>query len=369
MKILHISDIHMGHPRVHASITYNSLRTHVYPLLSDVDVLIIGGDTADRGLALDSSPSRIIVQFLMDLCDLIKKYNFLLRIVRGTWSHDRDSVRIINTIAKSKRVSNKVKYFDTIEIEYIKKFNRSFMYVPDDVPFDDLEHRIINKIKDTKTGKVDVMVFHGAMKHALPYMPKVPVNTVNADNWNGYINEVCCCGHIHQRSVYKNKFIFSGSFDRSCHGDEGAKGCFLIDLKDDGTRRIKFIENPSAVIFKTLDFNNISMSDGIDLIAETIAKCSEDRLDVDIPTYIRILVNDMITKAALLGHTSKAYGTVKNIKISYKSDNADIVVDVEEDEEESVFIVTPDNLPQIIAERINQKLSVERISEILDCSG
>lgn len=365
MKILHAADFHLGNYQAKASVICDNIRKHIYPLLKDIDMFVLAGDLFDRGLAYDAEASRVVTEFLLELCSLSKQHGFLIRVLRGTWSHDRNSVKILETIAKAKGVTDTVKYVDIITIEYIEKFDKSIIYIPDDVPFNELESKVISRIKDTKSGIVDIAIFHGMMKHVLPPMPREPINTINANNWFKYIKYVCLCGHIHQKSIFRGKFVYSGSFDRLCHGDEGTKGFFIIEILEDKPPTIKFIENTDAYVFKSLDLNNKSFSDGISYITDSINKFNKVRTNPDKAIHIRILINDIITKSALMSYCSEQYKSGDNIKITYKTESLNPIV--EEDEiEEDMLIVTPETLAQLINDRIDNELSVNEISDILN---
>ena len=95
MKIVVLSDLHYGHRKVSGKHLYFNLVKFAYPEIEKCDLLILSGDTFHSLLDFNHPAASYIIQFFNDLFYMSQKYHFKIRILRGTYSHDRDQVRYI----------------------------------------------------------------------------------------------------------------------------------------------------------------------------------------------------------------------------------------------------------------------------------
>ncbi|MCP4394430.1 MAG: hypothetical protein GY804_09235 [Alphaproteobacteria bacterium] len=373
VRFLSISDLHGGTYNTNITAMYKYWETYLYPQLSEIDILFIVGDVFDKGMAYDSSASQVLTRFIIDICYMANDFGFLIRVVRGTYSHDRNSSVMIQIVGNHICDKGQVRYFDTVEIEHIEKFNKSILYVPDDLPYNDAQERVIELIKSTSKGSVDILAFHGMCKHQLPYgIPKPPLNTIDMKKWVKYVNDIIITGHVHQKSIFipnktKNTpVVCNGSFDRIAHGEEEAKGCYLITIEDGKNPVIKFIHNKEAHVFKTIYFIEVDTEKSITSLDETVDVLTNNRKYNAALINIRIIINDPIQKAAVQKYCLTHFKHM-NIRFTFKSEKEDLFEDVEEDveEEKESIIATPETLPLIIFERGGGIISKDRITSIL----
>lgn len=261
MKWLALNDFHLGHNHIPPDLAHENLKLIVYPLLKDIDLLTIGGDFYDTSLYLDHQASIHAIEILDELCQQAKQHNFAIRVIRGTYTHDRD--QLIQMVGISKKYQIDFAYYTDISIDICKGY--SFLYLPDNLPYPIEEEmkRIKNSLTDlSDTGTVDCVVGHGLFDYTLPSISSLGqhVKYYSTEAFGTLVNQVVIMGHVHQHSN-NDKVWYSGSFDRYCHGEEELKGCLLITLGDHEPK-VNFIEN-------TFSMPHISLT----ITGSTIEEC------------------------------------------------------------------------------------------------
>lgn len=368
MKILHTADWHIGTSRIYPQTIYNNLKEFLFPYLNDeLDMFILAGDFTDKGISYDSNASHIATEIIIDMVLLSKKHNFDIVVLDGTFSHDKYNNKMFLTIAKQLNAEENVYLFDEMKIKYFDKYDKYFMFVPDDLPSTNLEKDIIKLIKTLPDKQVDYLIFHGMVNHVLPHMPHKPPNTINADILLPYIKYYAMSGHIHQTSIYKNKWYMAGSFERDVHGDFTKKGFFYFDTDK---KNIKFIENKNATIFETIDLKKYKLDDitiVTNIISDKLDNILNNKNHINNKKHIRFLTSHNIIKLAIQQWIIENY-SFKNLYFKYESkedrDRIEDIIDEEEEKEETI-IINEKTFPSIIKEEINNILSIEEIKEIL----
>ncbi len=281
---LHLADVHFGSGHVNPYRLHKTFESIVYPLIDDsLDLITIGGDWFDSALYVDSIAALIATEVLTDLITLSSKHDVAIRVIRGTYTHDRDQLQVLNAIA-SRNANVDYKYYDKLSIDVVKDQLR-FIYAPDNLPmtslqvYDWLEENLMDE-------KADCMLVHGYFEHVLPTVVGTGkhLEAFNGDLMQRYVTKIIAAGHVHQSSVYKDFVYYPGSFDRLCHGDEGDKGCLLFTITPSRTHFVETIPNPQATPHVTI---YLTKTDPDEAYAEAI-----EALKVKLPNppwgYVRI---------------------------------------------------------------------------------
>lgn len=316
IKITHCADIHLGKNWVIPTTLQDRLRTYLYPHVASSQLFIIGGDFYDTAMLLDWDSAVISTCICHELCHLAQDNNVAIRVIRGTYLHDRDQLRQFAAIAKSYRNLN-FKYITSMEVE--KVCGIKILYLPDELPFKTAEDCVAAAKEKLSThasafgNTVDFVVGHGMFEHTMPLCAKHCSLVYSECMFSPWVNGYVLMGHIHTASVYK-KVLYSGSFDRLAHGEEEAKGFFTLQvpLHDVEKTQYKFRENPEATIFTTLDVDpDLSVEQNLAHIVDKITTI----LGVEQFGNFRIRSDDAIVRTAICKSLANRFKT-SSIRIS-----------------------------------------------------
>jgi hypothetical protein len=369
--IINLTDVHLGHYKTPSQYIIDNLYMYLFPLLKQetTKLLLINGDFLDTLLYLNPSVN-IILGFIVDLLYRCNKESIVVRVVRGTYSHDRNQMSLFKLLYDKHKFTNDLKYIDKLTYENINSLNRSFIYIPDDLPYED-SYAIIEEVKNllsiNNVSHVDYVTVHGNFAHALPENISLPKCTFSAEQFKDFVKKAVLCGHIHLVSVYENVY-FSGSFDRLAHNEEERKGFFyILDMENGFTP--KFIENKNAMPYIT--FNMMNITDLDDIISDFDKRMDKFYKDRSVYGFVRVIHNSKEVKTILTRYVKQNY---TNIIFTYKKDKTEKdnqfklhqMKEINKDRP----IPTPDTLPKLIHERLklksNIELSEEMIQSILD---
>ena len=349
IRLLHLPDIHFGHPQIKAEVIHDHLKEIVYPYLNDdLDILSIDGDFFHTLLDMNSLDGFHVNTVISELRELAVIHNFLIRVVRGTFSHDRLQNRFF--IKHKDSDTHRVKVFQKPELEYIKEFDIWILYKPDDLPEENVWENMCKLIDQQHIDKVDIFINHGYFEHLLPKnIPHIPHGMLNAIEVKKKVKGVTLNGHIHRPGVYEG-VISGGSFERLQFGEEEDKGFFIVDYnKEKHTVKYEFIKNTLAIPFKTFTLpKNKDLSSFKDWVYDL-------KLNKDEDVRIRVITNDTTLKPALLHIvrevTPKAVLLLKKVKEENLTELTTVVEKVE------LPILTEENLPFKIKEYLSDKYS------------
>lgn len=363
-KIAVISDIHFGNGRVHPIAIYEHLQDTLYPIIPSVDMLLILGDTFDTLLNMNSDAGLFAAKFIDDIVRLCKATDTFIRVVRGTFSHDRYQNRFFNIRKEGQDTLHGiplVKVIDRVSVEHISPLMLDLCYSPDDQPHQDLSQAIIDMLHTNHLESVDLLCSHGYYDHLLPHgLPNIPTNTIYYDRVSPYVRGMMLNGHVHKASVYQNKMISCGSYERLDFSNEEPTG-FWILTRDDNRWSYEFIENPYAIPFKTFMTSAYSGNEELSSAISTyITNLQEDGLPDNYPIYLRI-VGDPI------GIPEWIRATYPNVIVSDKKtksfqENYEITsFDMDE-----LTVITEDNILHMIYDRVKDvsSLTYKDIEEI-----
>ncbi len=253
ISILAISDVHIGCSRLNPHLLHEKFIKYVYPeITSDISILFICGDFFDTLLNLNAFAAFEAMDIIKELKTNCRQCGVDLRILRGTFTHDRNQPRHFINGENPDDLS--VRLYETVAVEYHEKTGLNILYIPDNVKTDHMYEDIENLLQAHNLDKVDILVHHGYFKHMLPeamLAKGIPAGCLEADKIKKYVKGCVLNGHVHLSSIYQN-VISIGSFDRLAHGEEEPKGFYRIDIND-GVYSFKFIENKDAMKFMTLN--------------------------------------------------------------------------------------------------------------------
>jgi hypothetical protein len=356
IKGLTFSDVHLGHGRVLAPVIHENIRRTIYPQLNDeLDILFIVGDFFDGLLDMNGQAGWVAYCIIAELIELAKKHKFLIRVVRGTFSHDRMQNQWFETESEPTYIGEDllVRVFNNISIEHINGLDIDIMYVPDDLPYEDAMPVIRETIAEHQLQKVDILLNHGYFSHLLPKgIPHEPPNTFKAENFDELVRGVVLNGHIHQPGVYR-KVISHGSFERLAHGEEEAKGCFVIYYDNEsGKCSHEFLENKNATTFKTFDLTKWrSESEVLSEYGGWLKHLLANDISTSNPIFIRIICDDAMLKQAVLTFTREQSERVilSSKKSNRKSEDNEDGEDIRTSTVD-LPIITEDNLSEMVVE-------------------
>ena len=306
-KIVAISDLHFGHIRVPSSDTANDIRRHLFPQLdASVDMLTISGDVFDRLISMNQNDSLTVLELFTDIFKICAKYDIVLRIVRGTFSHDHRQLDFIYKLYCKLDLVIDYRSFDTLFLEYIKRFDIHILYIPDNLPYatkEDVLENIHMFLKASDIKAVDYVIMHGELSHLI--FGHINPKAFHAEDFDQICKRFVISGHIHKPLFYK-KTISVGSFNRLAHNEEEQKGFWIIQEQP------KFVPNKTATIFRTINCTKIAT------IEELLEKYTSvaNELDPDRLSFIRVIIRDIHIKHTLSRYNDTQY---PNIRLTFKT--------------------------------------------------
>ena len=369
-----MSDLHFGHKKVSGDHMYNNLKTYAYPQLEQCSMCILSGDIFHYLLDFNNAASRFVLQFINDLFFMSLKYKFSIRVLRGTYTHDRNQVEFLEQCAHKymdeQVIDLKVYTKVSVDEECIDGELIRIAYLPDDIPYKS-QYEVIdvvnNLLTTMKWDKVDMVIGHGYGQHVLPPGVAGPSVVYTIELLSTITKHLAIFGHVHTSSVKRYKdvtFMYVGSFERMCHGEEEKKGYICIDTT---TWSIKFIENKNTLLFSTYV---VPTDDVVEHMVEMFVRwMSMQSWSTQQMNYIRIVHEDADIRS-LLSSVVKEQFSMYPCCVSTKASNKTTAVDEPSMNDVSELIVpTEDNLVEIISSYITDHklyaLSEERIHELL----
>lgn len=362
MRVVCINDIHLGHPQIGAPIMRTNFNKLLYPQLNDdIDILFVGGDFFDSQLSLNSVAGYETACIIDELKTLAAKHNFIIRVLRGTFSHDRHQNQFFLTNTTESVINGEalVKVFSSITVEHIASLNINVLYIPDDLPYDDCTDAIETALLDNHVTTVDIVVNHGYFDHLLPpNMPHKPSNMLTKSFMNRICHGFIINGHIHNRNVYGN-ILNGGSFERLNHGEEQPKGFNVIDY--DVSKRSfssNFIHNIYTTLFLTYDLTEFpDEQEFVKWTNRILEKCESTNEKI----YLRIVGADPVIKQSL-----QTLAQARSDRFVIKLASAKRSLNVENIVMTSTVnlpIITPDNLSELLCGIINSRYSTTYSSD------
>lgn len=288
VKILYLSDIHLGNERNKASSIIKNLDNFFdhytdNSRFANIDAIMLAGDLFDKGLSFSSTATFESLEWMGRLMRFCYRRKIALRILRGTISHDREQPKVSEIIYRQMKEAGKdfdFRYVDTLCVEFMEKIQRNVLFVPDEWNADNAVtlKQVKQLMAEMNLKTVEVATMHGSFKYQLPGAPEtIPMHS--EPDYLSLVTEHIGIGHVHKYSVFEH-IVPQGSFDRLAHGEEEPKGGVLVTLSDSGPFH-EFIENKGAKIFKTVEVKHKDVDRSMEQLRKAVRNLPDD-------SYVRV---------------------------------------------------------------------------------
>lgn len=346
LNIVSFSDVHVFHPKT----STHDILYRLGRMLPDnqttavLDIIFIPGDFFDRIVPLNHKDVSEVIVWITNLYRLCAKHDIVIRILEGTPSHDRGQPLLFKRLAESIMLDVDVKYVDVLSIEHIDRFGIDVMYIPDEwrSNHDDIWLDVNTALADKGLKQVDYVLMHGCFEYQVP--PNINLPHHVSTRYQSIARKYVLCGHIHQQSR-KGNILVAGSFDRNCHGDEGAKGLWRIE--EGGTKdRVTFKINKDATIYSTIDVTGWEISKILDHMTELYQELRDG-------THIRLLCNKGDGCINIVDELNSIYPSIV-FTTKVRTELQDLLAQAAEVEAETYHVleITAKNINTLIKETI-----------------
>jgi len=313
IKILNAGDLHIG--AVPSERFEKELDLIIETIKEELpDVVILNGDIFHYRLNLDSSDSKLAMKFLTDLCDLTGSLNIILRVIKGTLTHDYSQLE--NYIP----LEEKFPHFGIASTVCSEELFPDFfvLWVPEEYP-NDYKSYYNEFFYDENNNPIiyDAIFGHGEIdvagdwsnrgtSESEKYYVGTPIHS--AETLLNHSKSVVAFGHIHVEFLYKKRLYYPGSFSRFAHGEEEAKGFTIITLtrKEDNSYDINFkrIENKLAGIYQTINYldiinSSMELDEMVNIVKEACKKVTKLRIKFE-PNHFLSLEQASVFRGALV---------------------------------------------------------------------
>lgn len=248
-----------------------------------LDMLFYGGDFFDHlADSVHDEDFQDACAYISWRCQSAARWNYPIRVLLGTKSHDMDQVQWWTKINDSLRKPADLRYVDQVSIEHHPVLG-DILYVPDNwkPTADEVWEDVCEVLRSKNLTMVDWIIMHGAFKHQLPEHLHSKVHFLHdSQRYSSICRKYVLVGHVHLQSQWKN-IISCGSLDRQAFGEEAPKGMLKIHVKPTGDD-ILFIENPYARTMLTYPIAEAEpdIEDVVQWIEDQIKKYDEDYMSL-----------------------------------------------------------------------------------------
>lgn len=320
LKICTISDIHIG--ASDDKNLYDNLKEFFFKNIKEdiPDMIVICGDISHDTLSLNSQSGKVYLKFAKKLISLCSKYNIILRIVKGTQSHDRNQLEVFNIQEYEGELN--VRIFNTVtEEETIPGYK--FLYIPEEYVNDKDKYygEYFNKEYDMifMHGLVSDAAFIAKHQESESSHPRAPI--FNTDDLLNLSIGPVVAGHIHGHCCFKDRFFYTGSFTRWQFGEEESKGYMRFKYyKRDRDFEMQFIENTNAPIYKTIkvDMKSGLYNMGIDRTMKELLRIKEEAV-YDKLRFLVTIPEDYSEPQLFSDSIKELFSLYKNIVVKINS--------------------------------------------------
>jgi hypothetical protein len=269
--------------------------------------------------------------------DLAIKYDFVIRILKGTKTHDFNQLNNFKSLETKHYPRFRV--INTVEEEEIFP-DVFFLYLPEEY-MDNPEEYYKSYFELEEGTKYDMIFFHGTFDF-VGYIPNIESErhiknapTFKAEQIADLVYGKAIGGHIHTRHIYKDKIEYTSSFSRFCFGEDKPKGFVEVFYNQETLGcSSRFIENEDAPAYITVNMEDLEGS-----LEEKLVIISQLKEDYE---NIRIMAKDLTDEdvSAMKSLISKD----EDVKLDIKRKDIEDTV-----EEEFMFIINREyDLPTTI---------------------
>lgn len=285
-----IADVHIGNKAISWKEYKHQLKKGVIEKLEQMtflDMIVLCGDTLHCQVSMNSDYASVFFWFIGKIVKIAKKKNSVVRVIKGTRSHDLDQLDTIKFYEDDTEVDFKV--IDDYMIETIDGLNYAYIaenYI-DQSP-NDYYSEIFNKPKnyfDMIFGHLTIEQTQFVEQNSENLNTQAPIFRLK-DFYK--VANLIVCGHIHTPMNFNDRFFYVGSTLRTCHGEEHDKGWNVITyLPKEKLYRIDKIVNKYTFNFNTLELTNrfIEKNDVdhiVEYVENFIEKHKVDRLSLKV---------------------------------------------------------------------------------------
>ena len=270
-SIIHTSDIHLAEPTqdqkdmVHAAIDFLEYvrMTKVDPR-APLKLICIDGDLTEKIISFNGSTWKYVFNFLVWLGRWCSEHGFILRIMRGTYSHDAEQSAHSVTIFEALKLNFDYRYIDRIELEYIESLNLRILYLPDDLPYENSEailEVVWDKMRELGWDYVDYAHVHGFFDFTCPEVARSKQKIIYHTEQFTFVKKLVHAGHVHYYDAVDN-IVSNGNMDNLCFGERGPKG-LVLDIDKGDVVEATHITNPYTCPYDTLTFSEVDTTEDI----------------------------------------------------------------------------------------------------------
>lgn len=281
--ILIINDIHFGIKD--SKRLYEELHQFIdYLNIHEVSMVVFNGDYFDSKLSVGDLATFYAMSFFQKVFAICKEKKIIIRMIQGTRSHDLNQLFLFEPFTHD---DVDFKIYETVQEEEI--LGKKILFLPEEYPED-----FKNYYNEYKTKKYDILFGHGtwdflsfgAEKKESPRgVRQAPIFIF--DEWQETLKEgIAVFGHIHGRTVHKDKVFYPGSFTRWSFGELGDRGFSVLSYEDEKPV-LTFINNTEAPLYAAMsikelipEYETAEVSDIISILTEQAKGNSHLRIDL-----------------------------------------------------------------------------------------
>lgn len=336
-------DIHIGHGVTSTSKILKAMLS-IIPDSEEsrkIDLLVLNGDVFDNPLMLSSDyRSEIIITFIQIL-SRCKKYDICLRVLEGTPSHDYKQAKIFEDL--NSEIKADCKYVSTLSIEYNKKYNSYWLFVPDE--WRSSTEQTFIEVKELLSAnsidKVDYAFMHGYFSYQLPEMLSEEAHDIEL--YHDIVKHDIFINHVHLFSQ-KGRITAPGSLERLAHNEEGDKGWVLRSKKG-----IEFVINKDSTKYITVVCTGLELEKAHKKIAKVADSLKEG-------SCIRIKANRDDSIMMSLSYFKTEYPGINwSLVKADKKENKTVMDSPEIKKITRIPTITKENIASFIYPRLKEK--------------
>ena len=345
-SILHMSDIHLAEPThdqqdmSEAFIRFlEYVRTEKIDPRGPLRMVSIDGDLTEKIISFNGNTWKHLFNTIVWLGRWCAEHGYLLRLMRGTYSHDAEQTAHVIPIFDALQLNLNYRYIDRIELEYIAELNLRILYLPDDLPYENSEailDAVWTKMRELGWDYVDYAHVHGFFDFTCPEVARSKQKIIYHAEQFTFVRKLVHAGHVHYFDTFEN-IVSNGNTDNLCFGERGPKGV-VLDLDKGDTVTATHIENPYTCPYSTLTFSEVDTTEDIvGTIRSFLKQLQTTRL-----IHLQVLLPDREKVQAVRKYVMLHYPHIrlKIGKISAKAKDARVTGDTK-----FVTSVIPDTAP------------------------
>lgn len=345
------SDQHTLHKRTPTSHILNNLSNFLF---NDVNtnMHIFGGDFFDDIVDapnLDMVRVQWWIRKYFKKC--IEKNINIIRVLEGTFSHDRGQNEIFKILAPN---DIDFKYITSITYEYIESRGISFLYIPDNLGYlgkENYHQKVFDlavaELAKNNVKKVDFILMHSMFDVQAP--PHLAHKFHSLVLWETLVNYAILGAHVH-KPIQTGKLFTSGSFDRLAYGEEHPKGGLdIVFNSKQKLCKIDFYHNKYALPYTSIKINKETTQN--ELLTKVNAVLTKGYFPDN--SYFKIVNGLKNVVNPIVNLLTREYPQYIFDKENYSEENIVINEDLYQDEIYQGITINKENITEILMEYIN----------------